>query len=603
MQSQALVEQKFQATEEQKQFFTITATTPTLCASMCVNNGGGCYAFGSALTAHLNKDSVHVVGRQSSEKLSFFKEKVKHQPYKTIIFTGCNLYDVKRVSSAIQGIESKYHSTKKVENIVIVYPPHLENLGAYTQDLFIKRKFFSIKYNFIAVTTGVQINLAFNIGFPNFIPENRISAFNVPIDSFGLIYINLLVSPDESFEVAKSESIHYLNHYFTLIKKIARCKGVSTPTVIAITRDPSERKIILMIAREHNIQINFVDFLPQADFLKAIEIIGKKSFIASNGTQTFMEATLLGARTLFLNNLKNNANFVTELLNLIPSHLKETAAVILGLSKEYAILNDKEKVKKTTDTLHALFKQSSQKFKHFYSTICTGSHVLRLCAEAVAFLVPPKDMENPIAQGLARAKLKEGLALLHKAESYRSSLSFEEIKKLEGTWIKFAICYKDLGGKFYASKNFQDAECCYKTSLEIYEKLSKKPYESMLIVLSNLVTVAFQKKDYKMLEKFVAQAETQIIPELKEDQQPAAIIGKIYYHKAHVKLLELKKLSGEKPIVAEKVQAIIQDIEKCIEIVTKTSQEKAEALTKKLNTYKAVGGAKEEPKNKVGVNQ
>ncbi|MBV8801676.1 MAG: hypothetical protein JO131_01685 [Gammaproteobacteria bacterium] len=581
MQSYSTPNLKLELKGSQKEFFTLTRFTPTLYGSLCnlSTPTGGCHSFGKSLAAEFNCD--YIAAEQDDPIKLFNSEKTNPKAYKTIALTGCGL--IIHSYNFIKVIANKYDCSQ-LKNIFVIFPPHQSEVICYSHDTclnMVQETFANTSYKVSLLTSGITIDSPHCIGLPRLTLDAKTLAscdYSIPSDCYGLIYISNLLTESKT---NNSTLVGYLGNYFSQIISIAKSQSESLPQVIAIIDKSHEQLAISLIAKKYNIKIMFIDRLIQSNFIKIIQHISeKKGIVACNGVQTFSQAMLLGAKTLFYANINCNDAFCEELSNIVPFGLKEATKVILGLSTQYALLNNADNVNKICQIITSLMEKSSQKFQELRSATQPEFYIKTLCASAGDYFVSPEKMRNPLACNLAKNSLSLGLEILNEAAHYSTQMEeVKEIKELNLAFTELATCYKNLAGKFYSAKNYREAEYCYKIYLNIYEKHFPSYYDKIITVLSNLIITAFQRHKLEEMNILVNKAE-KIIPELKANSQDA-IIGKIYYHKIQSQLIDLEKLLKAKTVGLE-VENVINEVRKSISVVAITSKDKSKELAGKL---------------------
>lgn len=351
-----------------KQFF-LESKQETLWASACNLDSGGCYSFAENAAKQLKNDYV---GLKQNEDRNYQPIKKASQPtdapkepYRNICITGCCYYRAQYILKYLK----KELDLSNVDHVYLVVPPWVlvENPQATAQKM---QEIISMKkdanYTISLLTAGLHNDSPDCIGlpspFPNLPKENKEV---IPENYYGLMYVrDWVISDSASHENLVKNLASFLNKYFTQVNNIALSKTVLFPTVLIINTDPNMQVLITKEAALRNITVKFIDRLSEKDYTATLKQIGEKGgVIACNGVQTLIQATILNSPFLFYANNSSNHNFLYDTLKLIPPELKQTAAVILGLSDDDTLLNNKDNVLIVHQFLQTKTQQSLEKFE------------------------------------------------------------------------------------------------------------------------------------------------------------------------------------------------------------------------------------------------
>jgi hypothetical protein len=356
------------------QFIKTTLTSQTLCISTCTLGSGGCHSFGESLALDLKSDYVGLKFNAPFTKIDIFKEKMcKPYFYENITITGCGFNVEKNVGCVI-----RTYNISNLKNLFLLAPPHniVDDYEGLTKDVYSRHT--SKPYKVTLISSGLGSHLLYNIGLPSPFPIKVTdeTTNNISKNCLGLLYIRDLIMDNNltrgDYIMAKEtgddkiifgKARNFLKLYFSQINELAKDKSIELPSVIAITSDSLDMKIILQMARQCKIEIKFVDKLPPAEFVKTLEQLGEKNgIVGQNGVQSLIQAYLLNCQVITFYNKSNNKLFFRQLADFVSSELKPTAKVIMGLSDKTELLKNKKNVTLVHQSLQANFKLSSEKF-------------------------------------------------------------------------------------------------------------------------------------------------------------------------------------------------------------------------------------------------
>ena len=352
------------------EFIKNTTSSNTLFITTCSLQDGGCHSCGEDLAKALQKDHIGV-SYNSEFDIRIFKQKIKSpaEVYETICITGCK-YDKPAILNKI--IEQYGASPSKV---YLVVPPH-NILEDYQAELTELKESYALECNgdISLIRTGIDINASHTIGLPS--PITNLSTTDskkvVSEQCYGLMYLRGFTKKNANSVLAwmndeEDDSMtpkEFLSLYFSQISKIANAKSESAPSVIIVSADITEKKIISDEAKKFGVKLSFVDKLPAEDFLNTLKNIGDKGgIVASNGVQTLIQSALLNCLPFHFASQPSNLDFLNELVNAVATDLQNTAKVILGLSNQVSLLDDHDIVKKTQEAIQTILKASVAKFE------------------------------------------------------------------------------------------------------------------------------------------------------------------------------------------------------------------------------------------------
>lgn len=365
----------------------------SLGVSVCSLEKGGCHSFGENLFSQEMKISHAAMSRSSEFDIRVFKKTSEHKTIENLCITGCQCHKSKVIST----LKSTYDLTK-LKNIYVVYPPHvfIENYEEELRDLqeaFISegvKKECSIHL----LSSGIREDKSHSIGLPNPLPPLSQQTKLIPGDCYGLLYIRglELLNIDRLGDEDTPSLKLYLKTYFEKTKEAAQINNINSPTVLIISSNEKEQKLISTFAKDYGVSVQFSPTIPYREFISILQQIGKKKgVIGCNGVQTFMQALLLDCQVLEYANCQINDAFLQEVLAATPSSSKKIAQVILGLSSKVELLKDHDEVEKTYAVLRGIFIEAIEKFNN----------------KKTASLEPPKPIEK------TQKQLEEDLSSLN----------------------------------------------------------------------------------------------------------------------------------------------------------------------------------------------
>lgn len=349
------VEQKM--VNESQSFHDIAGRAPGVIVRGCTLNPSGCTDWGKSLKAEFPK--MESMGLQMHNVMQFaipeyHLESAPLHPssWEYIVITGCVLSESATIVSALK----QAYDLGKVKDIYAIVPPHLESSLSQSLTSKIAHDFDHTPYKIHILYAGFDITHAGHMGMPKLYPAFT-STYKINDNCYGLLY----------HRQPLDEGYSYLHNYFKQVAIAGKACKKSTLSVLAIATNEYERMGISSIAEQYRVGVIYLDKLPQADFLKAIQDIGKKGgVISADGAYTLMQAIALGAKAFAHNseyNL-NNTRFYRQLVQSLPSNQRDIAEVILGQSKEFDLLNNADdQIAEIFTALRASLKNGVDKFE------------------------------------------------------------------------------------------------------------------------------------------------------------------------------------------------------------------------------------------------
>jgi len=338
--------------DQSSDFFKEANAESGLLIRSCTYPTGGCQDWGKSLRAEFPKmDSICAVfNSDDGNKIDPVSIRNPGE-WKYIVYTGCQS---KKAIPLIDNLQQKYH-LNNLKNIYVITPPH----NSFGLDETIEKAIFQIVLNTKSkklnlLTSGLDIDNPTNIGIPKPFLTTQ-SKYILPKNCYGLMYNGL----DQT-----ADNLSYLIHYFDQIAKIP---SASTKSVIILKTELSDElhDYLVGLAKQRKITLDFMDKLPQADFLQALEQIGKKGgFISSDGAQTLIQSLYLGSRILVCGG-DFTQEFHAQLVSKLPEAHRDIGDVILGFSEDYDLLNDTKKVDLVFKELQKIILDAVAKFNQF----------------------------------------------------------------------------------------------------------------------------------------------------------------------------------------------------------------------------------------------
>lgn len=345
------------------QFFKQATSTAGIMASVCSLNPSGCHAFAATLKAYFPAlDYIEIkVSRDLKDDTTEMtpRSSIQHHAatWNYMVITGCGI--ISRAAFVTDKLIEKYFITT-LSHVYILAPPHLS--GRYLKEYVIKsseyqRAFRDFSCSVSLLTSGVDCKHESAMGLP--LPMSMLDSKLVMSEScYGLMYIRhlpILQSTDEN---------KFLNAYFLQVRAVSK-KDIEIPiTIMAIKIDEINKIVLENIAAKYNIKIIFSDeLLSKADFIQIIRLIAeKRGYMATDGTQTLIQALYLGASALFVNK-KNNESFCQQLIAFISPDYRHVAEVVLGQRAHYNVLADDKAFQLVCEALQKLLHQSVKQFE------------------------------------------------------------------------------------------------------------------------------------------------------------------------------------------------------------------------------------------------
>ncbi len=339
---------------------------------LCDLNPSGCFDIAKGLSFQLyNSPFIRV--QDGIFEWKFLDAPPQAKPnYDTVFFTGCGAI-VHKMFCILNSLSREYQLTK-IRYVYQIIPPHLEDWVTkkeLDQNVSI---FANSPYRYRYMTSGFNIHSLLNIGIPRFVAKS--SEFNVPLECYGVIRHRVM----ENFLLCacfKNKCLpsieNYLKAFFDQVASAGKDSENKPIMVFAIGMAPLYRKILVEIAQQYSVVIDFCDQytayrLPhQEDFFKLISAMKDKKGIVSfddMSTQSLLQALSFEVPVMVYSN-NRWPEFYCQLLNLVPIQHKDTASVILGFNKNYELLKDREECQKVYEFLHLQLNKAHQKFEDF----------------------------------------------------------------------------------------------------------------------------------------------------------------------------------------------------------------------------------------------
>lgn len=344
--------------------FHEAAQKPGILISTCTLSSSGCQDFGKALAAEYKLTQLRFTCDKGSKGVTFacvdsdIILEIAQAPskYEKTFITGCNL-DVAPVIALRLIDDLKLTS---VTDLYVVIAPHQSKVF-FEQFSIIFNKFKAQvqgKYQVSVLTSGVDCNSDHAIGLPKPYPILE-SKYEMNESCYGLMYNNHHPSWLQSLDNVSN----YLLTYFLQVRLAAKNSKSKDATVFAIGINQYLHGFLEQLAGGLKLKIKFLEKLPQADFIQAIKAIAAKGgVIAMDGAQTMMQALSLGAK-IFFYDTDGNHGFCEQLVESLSSEHRAIASVILGLSDQYGLLKDQQKVALVYKSLQDLINTSVKKFE------------------------------------------------------------------------------------------------------------------------------------------------------------------------------------------------------------------------------------------------
>lgn len=357
---------------------------------VCGINPSGCFDIAKGLSAQFSNvpyvrsqvittSLLTGFGVLSIEGHEFLDDPAKYAAAETIFFTGCVTSE--RMLGLLGGLTEKYKFTsiKHVYNIVGPHHSFEATIQRYQNQLKMQKHHLSnyVSYQYGLLHSGVNTLFQANIGIPRF--NSKTSTFSVPAECFGLIRHSILnhflLSPNNTDSLLIE---NHLNEFFRQVVNAGKQYQGKPIMVLALGIEDPARELLLNMAKNHSITIDFCDHLPryrlpqQEDFFKVLEAMKSKNGIASfdsTSTQCLLQALSFGAPVMvYTGDSGNHPNFYQHLVNLVSDEYKPTARVILGLSDKYDLFKDQSRCQEVYKLYQIEMNKAHQRFETFKSS-------------------------------------------------------------------------------------------------------------------------------------------------------------------------------------------------------------------------------------------
>lgn len=388
---------------------------------------GGCHSFGKSFAKELKTD-YSGIARTSPFELKLFDKGDLSKSHENICITGCELF-----KEGILTEISKTHDLTQLKNVYLIVPPHIiiedykstlddikETLNKELAELQKSGKMIS-QFTISLITTGLENEESkAHIGLPNPFPKLPPMEKSEPLASncYGLIYFHGLndVHPQvlsTMFEenVDKSSlptAKDFLASYFSRVIKQANKNKILNPAVI-VTNYGGNKSLIEVEAKKHNVDLRFETKLTNDEFAQILKQLGQKGgIVATNGAMTLIQSFITKCHVLFYANKQIIHDLLEQIVSLIPSSLKATAKVILGLSMNNKLLDNADQVEAVHKAIQDVFRDSLLRFEKAKTQPIPTAALDKVSQElsTLAMLVDLKDSEPPSFESKARESRK-----------------------------------------------------------------------------------------------------------------------------------------------------------------------------------------------------
>ena len=384
----------------------------------CWHNPSGCYDILKGITSQLHHTPfVQIYINRDLQRqpgwFTFLNEPPQSATkYTTAFFTGCGLDDTSMLS--ILNILANQYKFTNIKYSYLIVPPQASTesrLDSYQWMSFAStQKFKDSPYTPRLLYAGMDTHFPYSIGMPRL--ELKNSDLEVPLKCYGLIrfsQVNVLHPRCATAQISIPKVTKYLNQYFQQVAKAGEECPIRPIQVIAIGVEPTHRELLLKLAKQHSIDIDFCDQYPkyrlphQEDFLKVLcTIKAKQGIVAFDdvSTQCLFQTLSIGSSVMLYADNNFYHELYTDLVNLLPKEYQPTAQVILGLSDNYQLLQNKEICQNIYKLLHLKINEAHQRFDDFRKR---GQFRIRHYNSEVSYdptlfrLLPVSEKENEMA--------------------------------------------------------------------------------------------------------------------------------------------------------------------------------------------------------------